>query len=665
MSSRQRPLGAVAVRLLAAASGPALALVAPSAPLAAQQEQGADDWPTITVTAPASDRRALPPQVSIPVDLIVDRQPRSAADVLRGIAGVTVRTNSRGETIARIRGAEERQTQVFLDGAPLAVPWDGRIDLGLLPAGLLGGVRVVKGAAPIEYGANAVAGVVEFRTRSVGQGNFAHLEAGSLGSGSASLVLAERLGEVDAVFAAGGITRDAEPLAGPLAFGQVPGEGRTNTDLDAGSLFAALGTTSGALTLRASLLHLGARRGIAPESDRPPEAGPRYWRYPDIALTQATVNVALALDADSEARLTGWRQWFGQEIEQFRSIAYADLRGRQEDDDDTIGGRLTLTHPAGPLALRWAASAQSSTHEQVDTDFPPGQADGRLRFRQNLFSLGVEADAPLASGARLTLGAAYDRAETPLTGDKPPREAFDAWAGSAALSLDVGEDAVLTVSGGRRTRFPTARELFGAALGRFALNPELAPEQAWFADAELRWQRPGVTVMVNPFLIRSEDTLAQRVLDDGRRQRFNLAGATSLGVDGLISYDIAEALRFELSATALRARADADAAPFRRLPQRPSFEALAAIDWNVPGRFDLRAELRGVGSAVDLDAEGELVDLPAAAELALRAAVPLIGFGENRLFLTLAVDNLTDARILPQAGLPLPGRLWRVGLRLD
>lgn len=664
MSLKKRPPMAIAAAWLAAA----LAVMPASAAAqvrTAPQEGEERGWPTITVTAPATEKRALPPQVIVPVDLIVDRQPRSAADVLRGIAGVTVRTNSRGETIARIRGAEERQTQVFLDGAPLAVPWDGRIDLGLLPAGLLGGVRVVKGAAPIEYGANAVAGVVDFTTRSLRQGNFAHVEAGTLGSGSASVVLAERLGAVDALFAGGGITRDAEPLAGPLPFGQAPGEGRTNTDLDAGSLFAALGTSTGALSLRASLLHLAAERGIAPESDRPASESPRYWRYPEIGLTQATLSAALDLGSGREAKLVGWRQWFGQEIEQYRSIAYEHLRGRQEDDDDTLGARLTLTHPAGPLALRWAASAQSSTHEQVDTDFPPGEPDPRLRFRQNLYSFGVEADAPLGAGARLTLGAAYDRSETPLTGDKPPREAAGAWAGSAALSIELGREAVLTLSGGRRTRFPTARELFGAALGRFALNPDLAPEQALFADAELRWERPGLTLMVNPFLIRSEDTLAQRVLADGRRQRFNLEGATSFGVDGLLSLDILETLRFELSATALRARADEGSAQFRRLPQRPSLEALAAVDWNMPGRFDVRAELRGIGDAVDLGPAGEVVDLRATAEVSLRAAVPLVRLGDNRLFLTLAVDNLTGAQIFPQAGLPLPGRLWRVGLRFD
>jgi iron complex outermembrane receptor protein len=643
----------------------AVGAILPGSALAQESTPETPQLPSITVTATAGETRASPPQLTLRPDLIVDRQPRSAADVLRGVAGVSVRTNSRGETIARVRGADERQTQVFLDGAPLAVPWDGRIDLGLLPAGLLGEARVIKGAAPVEYGANAVAGVVDFRTRRGESARFAQIEGGSLGSGSGSLVLAERLGGIETTLAAAGITRNAEPLAGPLPFGQPSDSRRTNTDLDAGSLFAALGTQAGDLSLGVSLLHLAADRGIAPESDRPPEAGPRYWRYSDIALTQATLNAELALGDETLLRAVGWRQWFGQKIEQYRSVDYDTLRAVQQDEDDTIGARLVLSHPAGPVTLRWAGSVQSSIHTEFETAFPAGIAGPEERFRQNLFSAGLEADAPLAPGLLLTLGGAYDRAETPLTGGRPPQQSFDALAASAALAIDLGADAQLTLSGGRRTRFPTARELYGQALGRFALNPDLAPEAAWFLDAELQWEVAGFSIMANPFLIRSEDTLAQRVLADGRRQRFNLSGATTYGIDAVLRRDLTRTLRFELSATALSARADEGTAAFRRLPQRPDYEALAALDWYLPGSIDLRAELRAVGGAVDQDADGARVDLPAAAEIALRAAIPVATVGSRRVWLTFAVDNLTDAQIFPQAGLPLPGRLWRAGLRFN
>jgi outer membrane receptor protein involved in Fe transport len=136
-------------------------------------------------------------------------------------------------------------------------------------------------------------------------------------------------------------------------------------------------------------------------------------------------------------------------------------------------------------------------------------------------------------------------------------------ANAVAGVVDLGANGQLTLSSGRRTRFPTARELYGQALGRFALNPDLAPEAAWFIDAELQWEVAGFSIMANPFLIRFEDTLAQRVLADGRRQRFNLPGATTYGIDAVLRRDLTRTLRFALSATALSVRADQGTAAFR------------------------------------------------------------------------------------------------------
>jgi iron complex outermembrane recepter protein len=619
----------------------------------------------ITVTASAEPSRVVPPLLTVSTDLLVDRQPRTAADILRGLPGVAVRTNSRGETVARVRGVEERQTAVFLDGAPLMVPWDGRVDLGLLPAGLLGTARVTKGVAPIEYGANTVGGVIDFGTRRDGAEPFAYTETGSLGSGSGSLVLSQRIRGMDATLAVGGITRDAEPLAAQLPFGQPSDERRTNTDLDARSFFGAFGTEGAPIGWRASLLYLAASRGIAPESDRPASAGARYWRYPRIRLTQATVGGSAEIAPGSNLKLVGWYQWFAQTIDQYRDVTYTERCTRQDDEDDTVGARLTLSHPAGPLNLRWAASAQSSTHVGIETALPSSTIGPPQRYRQALYSLGVEADASLGRRIAVTLGAAYDGARTPLTGDKPRQEPLDALAASAAVRFQLPHAAVLTLSGGRRTRFPTARELYGEALGRFALNPELRPEQAWLADAELRWAGSKLNITINPFIARLDDTLSQRVLANGRRQRFNLDGSTSFGVDAQLTYRLTPSLRLELAGSLLEARADRGSTPVRRLPQRPSHEAFAALDWNVPERLDLRAELHKIGGAVDLNAAGGVVRLAPGTLVALRGAVPVVRLTRARIWVTAALDNATNALVSPQSGLPLPGRLWRIGLRLD
>ena len=641
---------------------PALAALLLATPAAAQTtDPRLPEEALITVTAPAGRGRVTTPVVGLTGEALLDRQPRSVADALRGLPGVSVRTNSRGETVARVRGSDERQTLVFLDGAPLAVPWDGRVDIGLIPAGLLGGLSVRKGAGAIEYGANAVAGVVDLTTRQ--EGGVAVAQAGPHALKNLSAAGVVPLGGLSLTLAAAHQAQAALPVArlGALPFNQPASDRRLNTDLAATSLFAGLGGTAGALEWRASVLNIDARRGIAPESDRNPGSA-RFWRYADWNLTQAQIALELPI-GPATARAVGWRQWFGQEIESYRDASYAALGGREIDEDDTVGGRFTLSYKLGPATLRWSLSGHLSDHHQTDVAIPPGTRPAALLYRQSLASGGVEADMPLGN-TRLTLGLGLDRSANPRTGDKPAQPARQAATFSAALALKPADRVSLTISGGRRNRFPSARELFGETLGRFLPNPALLPEQAWLADAELGWRAGRFTLTLNPFWQRVEGSIGQRIVRTNGvnlRQRFNQAPATSIGIDAAMQVPLADGLTLELTGTAL----DASSAG-QPLLQRPAQEAMLALDWapksGLGEAFDLRAELRRIGQARDLAADGALARLAPATEINLRARVPVLRLGKAQVSATAAIDNLTNAVILPQLGLPQPGRSIRIGL---
>lgn len=627
---------------------------------------------TIVITAERKPGRALPPVNSLDDAQLTERQPKSAADAVRALPGVSVRPNSRGETIARIRGSEERQAQVFLDGAPLAVPWDGRADIGVIPAGLIGAVSVTKGAVPIEYGANAVAGVIDLQTRTGGPAGIrASASAGTYGFAEGAGVATLPAGGVDVTVAAATLSRDAEPVASlaALPFSQPHSKRRLNTDLDSMSLFGAARFSRGPVAVRAALLRVAADRGIAPESDRDPAvSAPRYWRYPDIALTQAILASDVQLSPKTALRLVGWRQWFGQTINQYRNASYTTLRAREVDRDDTLGGRVVLSTTLAPVDLRLVANAQTSRHAQRDTAFPGALPGPRLIYRQNLVSLGAEADLPLGPG-HATLGLAYDRSANPRTGDKPAQPARGALAASAAWRVPLSDRWTLIASAGRRNRFPSARELFGEALGRFLPNPDLKPEQAWLGDLALTYQSATVTAQLNPFVARTRDTIAQRIVTvDGRalRQRYNLKGSLSLGADAAITAKLSKHWSADLTATLLRARADANTATFRRLPRRPAYEFAGAATYTPTETLSLRAELRRYGPAVDLAPDGTKARLAPGNELNLRGRWTFARIGTGaRIALTASIDNLTNDVVTPQLGLPLPGRSVRVGVQIN
>jgi iron complex outermembrane receptor protein len=635
----------------------------------------------IVVTAPQTRDRVSPPSLVLDNEALQEIQPVATADVFRNLTGVSLRTNSRGESVVRIRGSEERQTLVFLDGAPLATPWDGRADLALLPAGLVDRIEITRGVVPIEYGANAVAGAVDLFSYQpdVGSDVRAEAQTGSLGARNLNALFG--LGYDNGwsfVAGASRIERDAERIAdkSSVAFDPSVNDERTNTDMSGASAYLASGYAGESFVVRASLLHADVERGVAAQGDLDPAVSRvRFWRTPEWRLTQATLNGTWDISPDLGLRFTGWQQWFDQTIDAYTDYSYSSLQAREEGQDDTLGGRLTLSLDLERAKLRFVTTAQESTHDNLESETATGDAADLvpgpvLRYRQRLTTVGAEADVRLGDDLTSTFGIGIDRASTPLTGDKPAQASLSAPSWSAGLRWQPADDWTTTVTIGERTRFPTPRELYGAALGRFLLNPDLKPERSLLTDLSVtHYASEALSLDMALWLNDSEDTLSQRtVVIDGtsRRQRYNTNGSFTYGVEGAATWFVREDFRVELSA-ALQdgevARDDNGERPV--LLQRPETQLRAALDWQASDRVDLRAEVQYTGSAYDLADDGSTVELPDATVLNLRGFLRIGQWWGRDVQLTASVDNATDALVLPQLGLPAPGRLYRVGIRLN
>tara|TARA_R110002096_G_scaffold209791_4_gene396977 strand:- start:4791 stop:6788 length:1998 start_codon:yes stop_codon:yes gene_type:complete len=648
---------------------------------AAVHGQGGGGFQEIVVTSPRNKNRVDAPQQTLEFETLQEYQPVAAADIFRNFTGISLRTNSRGESVIRIRGAEERQTLIFLDGAPLATPWDGRADLAMLPAALIDRIELTRGVMPIEYGANAVAGAVDLYSLQPDSGAEIRAEAqyGSLGVRNLSAVVGVGA-ESGWSFVAGAsqIGRDAERIAdrSSVPFDPAESRSRTNTDLAGNSGYLAAGYSGEVLLVRASVLHADVERGIAAQGDLDPElSSPRFWRTPDWLLTQATFNTAWFLPGNTELRFTGWRQWFEQQIDAYRDNSYTTLEAREAGSDDTTGGRLTLARTFDRATLRLVSTAQESTHDNQEFEF---DTDGSavltagpiLRYRQRLLTVGAEADIRISDALVSTFGLARDRAVTPLTGDKPVQPSFAATGWSAGLQWSSERDWVFSGTLGERSRFPTPRELYGAALGKFLINPELRPERSLLADVNIK--RTTTKTMSLEFSIwanDSKDTLSQRsVMVDGesRRQRYNTNGAFTYGVEAGVTLHLAENFRTEFSAALQDGKIDLDNNGERpELLQRPKSQLKLALDWQATSRADLRAEFLYTGTAYDMADDGTLRQLPKSTSINLRSFFQLAEWDGRKLELTASIDNLTDAVIVPQLGLPQPGRMARVGLRFN
>ncbi|MEM1054931.1 MAG: TonB-dependent receptor [Bacteroidota bacterium] len=601
--------------------------------------------PAKGATVPAMGGATL---TSLPLNASGSASP-TLAQTARRLPGAHVQTNSRGEALVYLRGSGERQIAITLDGAPLGTAWDRRADLGLIPTWGLERASVATGTPSITWGPNAIGGALALTSRrasSPGALTEAGGTAGWPGSGRLAAAHVRQQNGWSLSLAADASARTGEALASgaPLPFGQAPEALRTNTDQRRAALLARLARGDLALTV----LHSETARGISPEGHlNPTEERVRYWRYPTARQSLAVLNARERAGWWSFGS-TAWVSASALTIEEYANVEYETITASERDLDASGGLRLLAELPRAWGVFRATVFGLAAQHRQRDSDAP------EERFRHVEGSAGIEAET--GGQVRVSGGVALDGLAPLETGLRPDAGPFRDVALHAGLVADLASGWRLRAGGGRKTRFPSMRELFGGALGRFALNPDLRPEAAWLAEAGLETERQEWSASGVLFARDVSGTIEQIQLQDGRRQRVNLGGSWAVGLEARASFSRGD-WSVDAASTILRQRSDAG----ERLTERPAALGRLAVGY-APATWRLSVAADGIGGVVSPAPDG-LAELPGAVLVSAEAVRQWI-MGGSLFEVSARVENALDAVHEPQIGLPAPGRQVSGGVRL-
>ncbi len=598
----------------------------------------------------------------------------SVSEITYLLPGVSVQTNSRGETLFYPRGSGERQVALFLDGALLTIPWDYRYDLDLVPVAVLGGITLIPGNASVLYGTNAAAGVLSLRSRLLahpGRLTEINMWGGAPASMQANVVHLAHTGRIAYTVGAGYAYRSGLPLPEvDLPYSQPDLNLRTNTDRRLFHLLSRVQTGRAGRRIGVTLFYMQGMQGVAPESHlNPLVSSVRYWRYP---LQQHALVIVSGEREIQAGRVEGafWGGVFRQRIDQYRDVYYKTRTVREEDADWIAGGRLVWRRPVGmmqwQLALNWVGSRRGQriyTYEA--TGRPAVLAPPVLYYQQHLLSAGAELRRSFGSRVQGMAGFSYDVMLTPETGDKPSRGSMQAWSLGVGLrrSWKEGVEGFLATS--RKVRFPTMRELFSGALGRFLVNPGLRSETVWIAEAGLRLFSTRSYAELVGYVNRTFNTIDQRiVVVDGerKRQRINLPGSQVYGFEARLGWTLPYSWQLEGHIAGLRSRAFVPG-PDRPLVEKPAWLATLTLR-RTPGLgLAPLVQLHYRGQAWALDETNQLQALPDAWLLHIRIAYRLpVESGQVEGF--VRINNVMDTALWYQLGLPGPGRELRLGVQV-
>ena len=621
-------------------------------------------------------------QAHIELARISRRDAAVVADLARLIPAAHLQTNSRGETLVYLRNAGERQIAVFFDGALLNVPWDNRVDLSLIPATVVGGMTVAKGVPPIEYGMNVLGGAVNLTSR-FAEGPWSETELvtrfGTQDRQELSFTHRARRGKLNFTGALSYATIDGVPVpaGADLSFSQPQDELRTNTDSRVTNLFAnarydfGAGTSAGV-----ALIHVDARKGIAPEGHLDPAASRvRFWRYPDWRNSMVILN-GQGLMGNTIWKGAAWATFFGQTIESYGSASYDAVEATQEDDDITFGARFTVARQLGLGTIKLALNALTSNHDQRDVTFnasgvpEPGVTFPQLEYQQRMLSTGIEY-AFQAANLSVTLGTSFDAMFAPKTGDKPGHDPFTDYSLTAGVARQLPGGWFVRAGAGRKTRFPTMRELFGVALDRFVINPNLNPESSVLVELALGVAGERLSGEMVPFGTFTSNTIEQRnVLLDGetqtRRRRINAAGSRVLGIEWVGTARATDDLtiRAHLTIMDIVRRQGVETDP-TRLSEKPNALGRANLVYHNLSGFSFDVETVYTGRAYSLNDQDEFVALSPSMLFNVRVSQEVEVGPSEIVELFARVNNITDTALVPQLGLPEAGRQFQGGIRVS
>ena len=558
----------------------------------------------------------------------------SVADLLDARAPLHVRRyGPSGLATVTTRGASASQTLLLLDGQPVTDPQLGQVDLSLLPTALLDGVEVMSGPASGLYGSAAVGGVVHLRTSDLAAPR-ATLDVGPWGERRLSARASGGTARTRAVVAVEGAqAEDDYSFADRTRIGS-PRVARAGWDSRQASLYAALARDGRPGGGRLSVWVADAERGLGGDGT----VGERQWN-------------TLARVAATAYRTTGW-------------------------------GRLDLAGSLQRARLRYATPYPSARADAIDDAGRTTAATLDLRASRAI--AGWDATAQVVGGAgrgeHPSLGDALDRfvgAAVSAQGRQGrvgwfPSLRADLYVPAAAarqlaLSPQLGANVELApalrikASAARAFRMPTLNDRFWRPGG----NPGLRPERAWSADAGLAWAGALTGAELSAFATAARDQIVWAPTAAGVWSPANVARTRALGLEAsaqtarpLVLLKRRAAVELGALGTLQDARDLGTDAPLRYVP------AWTAKAWGGLAVGAVRADVgvRAVGrryttASASLPLPAHLV---VDAQLTARRAV-----GGVELALSVAAENLTDARYEVVQSYPMPPRHARLRLTVQ
>ncbi|MCB2227678.1 MAG: TonB-dependent receptor [Desulfarculaceae bacterium] len=442
---------------------------------------------------------------SITAEDISDSHALTVPQALSYAPGVVVSYGRKNEPSVSIRGFNQHEALILIDGVPYYETNYGKLNLNQLPTSMVARIDIIKGAASVLYGPNAMAGVINIITKKqglkpsldalaeIGEDGAYHLNAShgnSLGKFKYWINVDQR--EADGWY----LSDDYSPSLGSTIKKPggttrevIQGEGeRLNSGFNQTSVWGKMGlelAKDSAYYL--SGYYIDSNWGMPPStiSNMVYPSRPAFSQYGTMSKYEDW-----GLDLSGEQGIAKnfalrGKLFYHNHMDDYTSYAdknYGEVIAVSRYKDYVAGGALFGDWEIVPQdTLRFSLHYRGDSHKQRD--------DSYLPFAESFSytgSAGLQNDWKPWDNFAIIAGISYDwfnvtkaeSVETDKSGnytgtdDLETPGTSDSFNPMLGATYTFGDQTRLFGSVARKTRFPTLQQLFGSRSGNIELDPE-------------------------------------------------------------------------------------------------------------------------------------------------------------------------------------------------
>ncbi|MCK5033629.1 MAG: TonB-dependent receptor [Calditrichia bacterium] len=587
---------------------------------------------------------------------------KSVNDALAYSPGIYFSRTTKNENTFKLRGFEQRQVSVFLDGIPITVPYDGVIDISQISGDNLEQIRVSRGISSILYGANTLGGTVNIITANPVQNNQLNLrlEGSNHNRFFSSINFRGSFNKFRMSLSASYDKSDDYKLS--ESFTDLPnqsGSKRSNSDFEKKSVSLKLQynlNTKNNLGLQFS--------AIDNKYNIPPNASverPRYWQFPDWKKNIFSLNTESFISDNLILRSVWFYDNYYNQLKSYDDDTYSTQTRRyafnSKYDDYSLG---SILYPQFNLFSFGSTNSVLSFKKDVHREKSTGD-NSFSEYAIATWTIGMEQDVLVSKNINSSVGWSVNYLQPTKAAEIELREPITLVNGQLAVQYSLFPSVNLNFAAGNKSRFPTLKELYSERLSRNIANPELKPEYSFNTELGIQYTAENMNLQISLFSNQLTGLIANQQLENNIQQLQNTGKAFLRGFEINGENQIFNSSMF-LNYTYLISKNESKNRTSKYLEYRPVHRL--NLIWQKEIFTNFFAHLETSYTADQKYQNPDTIvweDLNDFFTLNLKINYNLYEYAN----IYLRINNAFDKNYFSQYGIPMPGREFVTGVKLQ